>query len=450
MATDTMPRWLHRILGWTLALVLVILPFHAFLSTWVGTYTESLTLWKSWKEVLISVVALPVLVWVASDRKRFYGFMKNRVMQAVLAFVVFSILLTLVMWNDTWTSARLAGLAFTYRYLLMFVLAFIWVRYGNVNKEVLGKRAVVTLIEIAAIVAAFGVLQATVLPKEFLSSFGYEKGVSIAPYVLIDENPSAVRAFSTFRGPNDFAAFLILPIVAVLAYAYHEKRSLRSWLGAALVLMLWALFLSGSRSGWLGALVAIGAFFAFVIGKRWWKHRRFRVALGSGLLVGASLIGLALVVPEVRLQVFHSSPSDTTIVEGSTTNHWQATASGLVRVVGSPFGCGAGCAGPASYYGDEPRISENYYVQIAEEFGLVGLLLWVAAVGLIVYELYRTRAGMWQRALLASFFGLSLVGLWLHVWADDPVSMIWFGVAGGVLAARLSVEADENELKKAL
>jgi len=34
------------------------------------------------------------------------------------------------------------------------------------------------------------------------------------------------------------------------------------------------------------------------------------------------------------------------------------------------------------------------------------------------------------KLLLASFIGLSVVGLFLHVWADDPTAMTWWGLAG--------------------
>ena len=36
--------------------------------------------------------------------------------------------------------------------------------------------------------------------------------------------------------------------------------------------------------------------------------------------------------------------------------------------------------------------------------------------------------------LFASGVGLSVVGVWLHVWADDPIALSWWALAGAVLA----------------
>ena len=153
-----------------------------------------------------------------------------------------------------------------------------------------------------------------------------------------------------------------------------------------------------------------------------------------GLAVATSaLLLLALSVPTVRLQVFHSSPGDSSLVEGSTSDHWAASAEGVRRVIDNPIGCGAGCSGPASFYGDRPLISENYYLQIAEQYGLLGLGLWVAICAAVIRRLWTSRHELLSVALIASFAGLSVIGLWLHVWADDPVSLTWWIVAGAVI-----------------
>ena len=62
-------------------------------------------------------------------------------------------------------------------------------------------------------------------PLDFLTHFGYNKDTTIAPYDLIDANPNAPRAFATLRGPNDYGAYLILPLVIVLAYLIPRSNS---------------------------------------------------------------------------------------------------------------------------------------------------------------------------------------------------------------------------------
>jgi hypothetical protein len=149
-------------------------------------------------------------------------------------------------------------------------------------------------------------------------------------------------------------------------------------------------------------------------------------------LTACSLILLisAFTIPQVRLIVFHSSPNDDSLIEGSTSLHIQATLSGVSRVIDTPMGCGTGCAGPASYYGENPSISENYYVQIAEEIGVGGLALWLILYVYIFHKLYQRKQHKYVQVVLFSGLGLSTIGFMLHVWADGPLAILWWGLAG--------------------
>ena len=66
--------------------------------------------------------------------------------------------------------------------------------------------------------------------------FGYDKLLTIAPYVLLDSNQDALRAFATMRGPNDFGSYLLLPLLLALALVIDQKRNILA--GAALGLWL--------------------------------------------------------------------------------------------------------------------------------------------------------------------------------------------------------------------
>jgi hypothetical protein len=157
-------------------------------------------------------------------------------------------------------------------------------------------------------------------------------------------------------------------------------------------------------------------------------------SLAALVVAGTALLYSATMIPTLRQAVFHSSPGDASLTEGSTDQHVTATLQGADRVVREPLGCGVGCAGPASYYGDAPRISENYFVQIAEEVGVLGLFLFLVIVGLIAYQLYSaTQLRPLSRALFAALCGYVVIGLFLHVWSDDPLSITWWMLAGAVI-----------------
>jgi hypothetical protein len=424
-----MPVWLSRTLLIGLGAVFVLLPFHAFISTWGGTEVGPLWIWKSWKELLLSGLFAVVLVWLVTSPHRLRDLFSKPYVVLLALYVLLTLIMAGLFFKANGADATAAGLAMNLRYLLAAVLAYILFRYGNLGDRWL-RRAGWFLIATGTFVAVLGILQALVLPSDFFVRFGYDKETTIAPYTLIDDNPDLLRAFATLRGPNDFGAFLILPIVLVIAYA----RRLPLWVSVpAMFFMSWALVLSSSRSAWLGALTAIAVYGGVYVVKR--LPRSYLLG-GFAALALAGVIGLyaAVNVPVLRMAVFHSSPGDPSLTEGSTDAHLAATLGGINRVAANPLGCGPGCAGPASYYGKQPKISESYFVQIAEEVGIIGFALFVAMLVLISRELLRLSSSQQlARVLLATLAGYVVIGLLLHVWADDPLSMTWWMLIAALL-----------------
>jgi hypothetical protein len=191
-----------------------------------------------------------------------------------------------------------------------------------------------------------------------------------------------------------------------------------------------ALFLTHSRSGWLGALAMV-AMLAFTTLPRDKLRMWFKFGTIPALLVGGLLLWMATTIPAIRLAIFHSGGNDPneSLFEGSTGEHWQATWRGIQEVIAWPFGGGVGTAGPASFYDTHADIAENYYVQIGQEVGVLGLGLFIAINVLVAQALWRQK-DTWPRALLASFVGITVINMFLHGWADDPTAMTWWGLAG--------------------
>jgi O-antigen ligase len=137
----------------------------------------------------------------------------------------------------------------------------------------------------------------------------------------------------------------------------------------------------------------------------------------------------------VQNTFFHT---DETSVASSSSNsdHWSACYGALKQVVREPLGRGPGSAGPASFHnGDQPpRIAENYYLQIGQEYGWLGLGLFVALSILVARELYARRREPLALALFAAFIGLTIANLLLHAWADDTLAYMFWGFTGLALA----------------
>lgn len=423
-----MPLGLSQFLLFGLILVLVVMPVHAFISTWLGVAIGPLLAWKSWKELWLLILLVPTLVWLASQPQIVKSLLKDKLVLALLGFAILSLIYGLIFIDFNGARATLAGLAMNLRYLVAASLAYLLFRYGGLDwakwRVYIGRFLLIA----AALLALMGIIQVYLLPLDFLRYFGYSNA-TISPATLIDNNPNAPRAFATLSGPNSYGAWLIMPLLASLVFI----RRHRGWI-LLTGLILIAILLSSSRSAIGGLALAIVSLVALSYGFAWLKTK---TGLVIATVATVALLGLAaasVTVPQVRLAVFHSSPSDPSLIEGSTLKHFQATEAGIKRVTDQPFGYGPGFAGPASAYRDSgAHIAENYYVQIASEVGLIGLALWFVVAIVVGLRLYSYRQDWLARVLLASFIGLSAIGLLLHVWADDPVSLTWWILAGALI-----------------
>ncbi len=423
-----MPLWLQKTLLYSLGLILVLMPVHAFLSTWGGTAVGPLWLWKSWKEILIVGLVVVTVGWLLTKPVIVRQFSRNPLIILVTLYVLFHILMVLFFVSKNGQDAASAGLAMNLRYLGAASLAYLLFAYGSL-KDLWILRAMWFVLTAGLVVAILGIVQVLFVPADFLTSFGYSD-VTISPAVFIDNQPDLLRAFATLRGPNDFGAFLILPFVLVIAWF----RRFPTWLSIGMLTILsWAIVLSSSRSAWMGLVVATSVYISLVLGKRLSLKTIGLVTVGL-IVIGAVGLYASINVPVLRQAVFHSSPGDSSLTEGSTDDHIKATLGGLERVVDEPLGCGVGCAGPASYYGPDPRISENYFVQIAEEVGVLGIVLFLMIIGLVAYKLYRAPdQSKVSKVLLATLLGYLTIAMLLHVWSDDPLSITWWLLAGAVI-----------------
>lgn len=418
-------RQLLRMVRWMAIGVMITTPWYGFWSTWLGTSIGPLWLWKSLLDCVIAGLALLLLVWAMLRPRLALPLLRHPIALTMIGFATMSLVVTAVMHVPSQKLA--AGLAFGLRYVLLFCIMFGTTRLLGLSTGWYRRVTRFALVTTLFLVIT-GILQVTVLPADFLTRFGYGPS-TIAPVSIIDQNTSARRAFATMRGPNDFGAVMIIPLaLACTALVTRRQRLVLAGLSAV------GIFISGSRSAMIGGVVVVAVAVGLHYGKRVLSSRRAVGVMAAVAIVVAVVLASAVTIPAVRLIVFHSSPTDSHLTEGSTDKHWQQTALGLGRVVAAPLGCGLGCAGPASFYGPSARISENYYVQIAEETGVIGLVIWLAMVVIVMRALHRLcRYDDMARALFVAGLGIAVVGFWLHVWADITLSLVWWGLAGMVL-----------------
>jgi O-antigen ligase len=237
---------------------------------------------------------------------------------------------------------------------------------------------------------------------------------------------------STLRGANPLGAYLILPLSAVTAAFIRQKR--QRWNIGILGAGLWlALIFSFSRSAWIGALLAAAV--VVWLGLRSNRAQKIIAWCLGGLLLIAVLLGIAL-RNNLSFEnfIFHTDKVSKISVS-SNQGHSAAFKAAARDIVHHPLGSGVGTAGPQSVYNHKPaRIAENYFLQIGQEAGLAGLLLFVAIVIMLGKTLFERKLEPLALILFASLIGLSFVNLLSHAWADDTLAYLWWGLAGIALS----------------
>ncbi len=411
----------ERILVGILLVVAAGIVVHAPLTVWLGTiWPHEVQYIKAWKEILMGV-ALVLMIMTAVRRKKINELLEDRLMQLSLVYAGLHFVMMGVFQNGL--SHAGAGLLIDLRYVLFFVVTYgtirLLPRYRKLFVRVFAAGAVVVL--------GFALLQLFVLPRDVLTHIGYSKD-TIAPYLLVDENPSFVRINSTLRGPNPLGAYAVIVLGLLAAAAIRRKLKVRDWwlLGAAALAAGLTLGVSFSRSSLIGAVAALlVAMIVPLTAKMRWR---------AALSLTAIVVGIAGLFFAFRGSYFvsnvilHDNPTTGALVD-SNAGHASSVIDGLGMVVRQPFGDGVGSTGSASLGGSDPLIIENQYLFVAHEVGWAGLLLFVALFVEVLRRLWHRRASVLALGVFASGVGLGIIGLFLPVWADDTVSIVWWGLA---------------------
>lgn len=408
--------------------VIGLMPVHAVLSVGLTALFGNQQLWQSWKEMLIASSCI-VAVWLIVHNKHIRDELAGRMVNRAIAVYVLLHLVLIVAARPP-LEAALVGLALNMRFLLLFVLAQILVLL-SAKPKLLRRQAVSLTLWGAIIVGTFGFLQATVLPDDVLVNIGYGTE-TIEPFRTIDQNSDFVRINSTTRGPSPLGLYLVV-VSAIIASIWLRTtwvQPIQNWprlfaLSIGVVVTLWA---SYTRSGWLAAVIALGVVIT-LLAKKNIVQKRFVMGCIAVVLVASSVLALNWQSDFVQITVLHRDPQQGVSIDSDDVRA-EAMSRAVDDIAQNPIGDGPGTAGPASFYTDEPRIAENYYLQIAQEVGIAGAVLFMGISGLAVSSLWPRRKEPMGAALLASFIGLGVANLFVHGWAQDEVALIWWGLAG--------------------
>ncbi len=437
----------YTVLSWVsifTMLILMLMPFHALLTVWGSSLIGHYTALRLWKEVLLALSVAGVLYLLLTDHKIRTHTLSRRLVWLILAYILLNVIWGLLALNqhDVTAKALGYGLIVNLRYLIFFLVTWsVALRMSRLRSHWQWM-----VYWPAMGVAAFGLLQIFILPHDFLRHFGY--GTHTIPAVeTINHNSRYVRTASTLRGANPLGAYLLIPISLLSVLLLSPKR--RTWLQAGFLTgLLVVLFFSFSRSAWVGALLTICVVLLFSVRTR--ASRRATVGIIAGLIILAA--GLTAVFhrsPKFENFIFHTQ-THSEVKTTSNENHLMALKKNGKDIWRQPLGRGPGTAGPASIYnaGHQPRIAENYFVQVAQETGWLGFGLLALINFGIGYLLWLRRDDPLALSLFASLIGLTFINLLSHAWADDTLAYVWWGLAGVAMAPDRKAEAVEKAGEK--
>lgn len=408
--------------------LLVYMPFHIFLAQYISLFTGGLEVWKIAKDVVLLaglMLSIGLVLWTKAYRN-------NKKYVWFLALASIYGLIHLAVWQlNTGIDPGNAVLATAYNSRVLGYALLAWgavmVYPGKIRIHEVAR----LLLIVSSIICLLGIIQ-YVLPKDTLTHAGYSLERGARPAFFIDDKPDLPRIMSTLRDPNSLGAYLILPMT-ILVLAWLRRPAARMMLSGLLLLHTWALMLTFSRSAWLGALVSI------LIVVVWnYKHRLSKLLRSYWLVLALAIITLIfggfLLRDQYFVQnvIFHSD--ENTTLTDSNELHLDYAQKGIEGIMEHPEGHGPGTAGLVSIRNKNTgMLTENYFIQIGYEVGLVGLMVLLAAMVLVLRGLW-LKKGPLSQALIASFAGITICSLLLLTWSNEAVAAQWWLLSGIVLA----------------
>lgn len=269
--------------SWLTMFIFLVIPFHAFLTIWGADIFGHYTALRLWKEALLVIASLGLLFLIIFDHKIRTNTLSRRLVWLMLAYTGVNCLWAAVAVHngDVSTKAAGYGLIVNLRFLAFFLLCWsLGLRMSRLRNHWQW-----LILWPASIVVVFGLLQAFVLPKDFLIHFGY--GIqTIEPFETVNNDSSYIRIASTLRGANPLGAYLLIPLsmlAVLITKRQQNKKQAALFVGGLIVL-----FFTFSRSAWIGALLAFASI-AMFSDKRLDERQQFALLLGRTDLFGFCL-----------------------------------------------------------------------------------------------------------------------------------------------------------------
>lgn len=410
--------------------LLAYMPFHVFLSTWFGSSFGILGISKVIKEPVM-ILGFSLAVFASLDHLKKILSDNKLIIYLITLFGLISLLSVIVRNNEL--DAELLGMAYDTRFLIFFLYGML---LGELHGQKILRNATKTIIISGVSVAMLGILQVRLLPDTWLKNIGYTNSAGTPTVFYISPiTKETERAFSTLKDPNSLGSYTTI-IISLLLISIIDRRRLKKdvkkqTLGLAILFM--CLYLTYSRSAITGLICGLFAFILLfpytrqLLFKDWRKY----VTLSAFIIIPTLTLYLLSGTFFFNNVILHD-------VEGksvtSNTIRLDSYKQNIEKIYKNPLGYGVGTAGPVSFKNETKgaMIPENYYIQIALETGIIGMLVFMAIVVAVACRLFQMgEAGnTLATALLISLVSISVANLFNHIWSNEAIAYTWWGLAG--------------------
>ncbi len=372
-----------------------------------------ITIWKELIIIIIGLLCLPNL----------YKLFKKNTLYTIrytLYLITTFLLLAIMSYFINPPPSGLQQWIWGFRYDYFFLITFVIFSLSQLNKKYIQ-----SLNKIAIYSCSTAIILGLVIffiKPENLTFLGFRNDWSTwysnqaLAFCQKLENSSFCRLSGTFAGPNQYGAYLVVTIPLLFANFLQKKRKIYLLIT---ILGIVSLILTFSRSAWLGFFVELIIFGYLITSqskyKKYFSIKKLAIAV-SGFVVLFSLTVINL-----------DNLKEKIIRPNSSSGHFEALKNGIEIAKNNPLGLGLGTSGPASYrFATEMNpaiITENWYLQIAIELGLLGAILFIIIIISILYENLNS-------PLALSFIGISLAALFLHSFEDSSTVLTLFTLLG--------------------
>lgn len=407
--------------------LLAYTPLHVLLSTWLGTSFDILDFAKAAKDVLLIVGFL--LLVVSAPLASIKAFLADKLVLIIGFYGLLTVGLAVVKPTDT--DAEILAVVYNLRFLIFFIYAGL---LSSIYKDKLLRTSVKIVLCVGLLVALLGIAQVVALPNDALSSVGYSRsaGTPVASFIS-DTTKTTERAFSTIKDPNYLGSYLIIIGMLAAVKLIKQGKHKRKLTALIIPIVLFSLFLTYSRSAWIGGffagialLLALPKTYKFIKG----NFKKITIVASVLFLIVGSTVFIyrdSAMVQNTFLHIGDDAPSTS---NSQRIGSFNATIS---KIKDNPLGYGPGTAGPTSIKNQKQGtlLPENYYLQIAYEVGILGASLFTIILVATLIRLTRIKSKDYiKAALIASWVGLLITNLLVHIWANEAVAYTWWGLAG--------------------